>query len=280
MANGEYAVNDKLQQQRFELKYRVSPMTAQQIRDYVSSYLTYDEFSAIRPGNAYANHSIYLDSDELQLYWDVINSNKNRYKLRIRFYDDDPESPVFFEIKRRVNDAILKQRCPVRRSAVPLLLAGQLPEPEHLLSANPRQVGAVHQFSRLMQDMQAHPKTHVCYLREAWVSEHDNSVRVTLDREVCSAPHFSSQISTRIENYVMPFEPDVILELKFTGRFPGWFRELVEIFSVMQCGAAKYVDGVVQMGADKLHPAYSMLEQPDKLERFLRRRGRKAPETA
>ena len=263
---------DKVQHQRFELKYRINQSTALQIRDFVSSYLAYDENSVGKPGNAYPNHTIYLDSDELRLYWDVINSNKNRYKLRVRYYDDNPEAPVFFEIKRRVNDAILKQRCPIRREAVPLLLAGQLPAPEHLFSSKPQHLGAVQQFCRLMHDLQATPKTHVAYLREAWVSQHDNSVRVTLDRDVRSTPHLTHEITTQMDHYVMPFEPDVILELKFTGRFPGWFRELVEIFSVMQCGAAKYVDGVVVMGEDHLNPAYTPVERTDKVERFLRRR--------
>ena len=243
-----------------------------QVRGFVSSYLNYDEHSLGKPGNAYPNHTIYLDSDDLKLYWDVINSNKNRYKLRVRFYDDDPAAPVFFEIKRRVNDAILKQRCPVKRHIVPMLIAGQLPDEEHLHSFSPKQLVAIQQFCRLMHDLRATPKTHVAYLREAWVSSHDNSVRVTLDRDVCSTPQSTSQIMTRMEHYIMPFHPDYILELKFTGRFPLWFRDLTETFGVMQCGAAKYVDGVAAMGDDKLNPAYSTLERSDAVERFVRRR--------
>lgn len=265
---------DRLQHQRFELKYRISKSIVPGIRDFVSSYLPYDENSVDKPDHAYPNHTIYLDSNDLNLYWDVINSNKNRYKLRVRFYDNNPQSPVFLEIKRRVNDAILKRRCAVRRDAVPLLLSGHLPAPEHLLSDKPQHLGAAQEFCRLMHDLHATPKTHVAYLREAWVSERDNSVRVTLDTDVCSTPHFSGEITTHMGHYVMPFEPDVILELKFTGRFPAWFRELVEVFGVMQCGAAKYVDGVVFMGDDRLNPAYTPGERTDSVERFLRRRRR------
>ena len=263
---------DKLQMQRFELKYRVSQTVALEIRNFLGSYLTLDEYSVGMPNNSYANHSIYLDSDEFNLYWDVLNSNKNRYKLRVRFYDDNPDAPVFFEIKRRVNDAILKQRCPVRREAVPLLLSGQLPQIEHLLSANPKHLAAAQQFLRLMMDLRAAPKVHVCYLREAWVKAENNSVRVTLDREVCCAPHFTPEITTRIENHIMPFEPEIILELKFTGKFPLWFRELVEIFEVMQCGAAKYADGVALMGEDRLNPVCFPQESSDLVEKYLSRR--------
>ena len=71
---------DRLQSQRFELKYRVSPTTALGIRDFVSSHLVLDEFSRGQPDNSYYNHSIYLDSDDLKLYWDVINGNINLLK--------------------------------------------------------------------------------------------------------------------------------------------------------------------------------------------------------
>ena len=264
---------DRLQRQRFELKYRVSARAALSIRDFVSSYLVLDEFSEGKPDNSYANHSLYLDSDDLRIYWDVVNSNKNRYKLRLRFYDDDPAGPAFFEIKRRGNDAILKQRGPVRREAVALLLAGHLPEPEHLFSNKPQYLTAVQTFSRLMLDNQAAPMTHIAYLREAWVSPADGSVRVTLDRQIRGAAHRSNEVATRMENYVEAFEPEVILELKFTGLFPNWFGELVRVFGARQCGAAKYADSVAVLGQNRLSTSYFPASDQDAVERFLRRRG-------
>jgi hypothetical protein len=263
---------DRLQLQRFELKYRVHASIAPGIRDFVATHLVLDEFSAGKPNNSYHNHSIYLDSDDLKLYWDVINSNKNRYKLRIRFYDDNPTAPVFFEIKRRTNDAILKRRGPVRREAVSELLAGHLPAPDHMFSNDPNYLVTVQQFCQLMHDLQATPKAHVAYLREAWVSPMNNAVRVTMDREVCNASHFGPEFSTRIENYAMPFGPDVILELKYVSRFPDWFGELVRAFDLMQCGAAKYADGVAVRGEHEWNPAFDPPERADLVERFLDRR--------
>jgi hypothetical protein len=268
---------DRLQATRFELKYRISETAAAQLRDFLGSYLVLDEYSAGQPNNSYLNHSLYLDSDELTTYWDVVNSNKNRFKLRLRYYDDQPGSPVFFEIKRRMNDAILKQRGPVRQEAVPLLLAGHLPEPAHLLSNKPQHLVAVQQFCRLMHDVRAVPKTRISYLREAWVSEADNSIRVTLDREVAGGPHFSPQVTTHLTDYVMPFVPDVILELKYTGRFPDWFRDLVQIFGVMQCGSAKYADSVFLLEEHRLNPHHFPGERPDWIETILNRRAARTP---
>ena len=122
-------VEDRMQLQRWELKYIIPERVALSIRDFVRAYLDLDEDGATRPSLSYPVHSLYLDSEDLVLYWNTINGNKNRYKLRLRFYDNRSDAPVYFEIKRRVNDAILKQRGAVRREAVGWLLAGHLPEP-------------------------------------------------------------------------------------------------------------------------------------------------------
>jgi hypothetical protein len=43
----------------------------------------------------------------------------------------------------------------------------------------------------------------------------------------------------------------VILELKFTERFPNWYRDLVRAFNCFQTGAAKYVEGAtLYLGRD------------------------------
>jgi VTC domain len=263
--------NDKLQPQRFELKYLVTEDVALAMRDFVRSYLVPDEFASKSSDFSYPNHSLYLDSDDLRIYWDVVNGNKNRYKLRLRYYDDNPAAPVFFEIKRRSDNAILKERGAVRRQFVAGLLAGQLPEPGHLVSNHPKHLTALQHFCRLMHDSAAKPKTHVCYMREAWMSAADNSVRVTFDREVCSAPHTEPVVTTHMENPVMPWDKLVILELKFTTRFPNWFFEMVRLFNAMQCGVAKYAEGVALLGEEQLNPLFHQPEHTDLVETFLRK---------
>ncbi len=245
-------MQDKLQLQRLELKYIIPEEVALQVREFVRSYLEIDEFGATLPNLSYPVHSLYLDSDELTLYWNTINGNKNRYKLRLRFYENRTSAPVYFEIKRRMNDAILKQRGGVRRDAVAWILAGHLPEPAHLISTDPKQLAALQRFSELMNQHHAKPKAHVAYLREAWISPHNNSVRVTMDRDVRCDPEPTARLSTALINPAIVFGKSVVLELKFTGRYPDWFRDLVRVFNLTQCSAAKYADGVALLGEQRL----------------------------
>jgi len=253
---------DKMQQQRFELKYIIKEDVAGAVRDFVSSYLEIDEYGATLPNFSYPVHSLYLDSDELHLYQTTINGDKNRFKLRLRFYDNRSEAPIFFEIKRRMNNIISKQRGGVRRDAVDWLLAGHLPEPAHLVSRDPRQQVALQNFCKLTQAIRAKPKAHIAYLREAWISPQDNSVRVTLDRAVRCEPEPLGHLSTRMNNPLLVFGKEVVLELKFTDRFPDWFKQLVQVFGLVQCGAAKYVDGVMIVGEYRFNRAF-VLNHPE-----------------
>jgi len=253
---------DKMQQQRFELKYIIKEDVARAVRDFVSGYLEIDEYGATLPNFSYPVHSLYLDSDELHLYQTTINGDKNRFKLRLRFYDNRSEAPIFFEIKRRMNNIISKQRGGVRRDAVDWLLAGHLPEPAHLVSRDPRQQVALQNFCKLTQDIAARPKAHIAYLREAWISPRDNSVRVTMDRAVRCEPEPLAHLGTRMDNPVAVFGKEVVLELKFTDRFPDWFKQLVRVFGLIQCGAAKYADGVTLVGEYRFNRAF-VLNHPE-----------------
>lgn len=245
-----------LQSQRFELKYLIPPEVARPMREFVACYLEPDDYSVGRPNLSYSIHNLYLDSDHLHTHHATVNGDKNRFKLRLRYYDDRPGSPVFFEIKQRENDCILKQRCAVRREAAPGLLSGQLPEPGQLISREPRHLAALQRFVTLQQSLLASPRLHNHYLREAWVSPHDNSVRVTFDRKIRVETCFRARLTTDMATPVQIYPDKIVLELKFTGRYPNWFRDLVERFGLMRGTASKYCGGVGFLGEHRFGPAY------------------------
>ena len=271
---------DRMQQSRFELKYHLTEEKALRVRDFVRCYISLDEYSVGKPNFSYPVHRLYLDSDELVSYWSTINGDKNRFKLRIRYYDANPGSPVFFEVKRRMDHCILKQRGGVRVEMVPWLLAGHHPEQAHLISKDPRQLVALQRFCQLMQQIHATPKVHIAYEREAYVSD-DDSFRVTLDRNIRAEANLEGVIKTHMANPAPVYERLVILELKFTNRFPNWYRELVEAFGLMQCGAAKYAEGVQGVGHRALRSAVPVVDEEPahlslEMEPRLPHRGRSA----
>lgn len=243
---------DKLQLQRFEMKYLVSEEKALAIRRFLRSYLKPDDFAASLPNYSYPVHTLYLDSPDLATYQAVQCGDRNRFKLRIRYYDETPDAPVFFEIKRRMNDCIAKRRANVRREAVDALLSGRPPEMSHLAKADPKHYVALQEFCRLMHALRASPRSHVAYMREAWMSPVNNSIRVTFDRQVQCGAEFSAAFTTQLTDPVTAFGNDVVLEVKFIDRLPQWCIEMVRIFNLVRGGAPKYVRGVSLLGEHRI----------------------------
>jgi len=251
-----------MQRQRFEQKYMLDEDHARAIRGFVASHLELDENGVGKPNFSYPVHSLYLDSPHLTTFWSTINGDKNRYKLRLRFYNEHPDSPVFFEIKRRVNNCILKQRGGVLKTAVPRLLHGHLPDAADLLRPDGKSLGAIQRFLELREKIQATPQAHVCYQREAYVDPVSDAVRITFDREVRTEARSEAVFTTAMREPSLPFGDRVILELKFTDRFPNWLRQLVERFGLMQCGAAKYAEGLAGLPAFGVSHAGDFREAP------------------
>ncbi|MCC5942813.1 MAG: polyphosphate polymerase domain-containing protein [Balneolaceae bacterium] len=246
-------MEDKIQRQRFELKYRISESKALQIRQFVQTYLDCDIYGQTQPNLSYRVNSLYLDSSNLKTYQDTINGDRNRFKLRLRYYDEK-EGPINFEIKRRYNKVIRKQRAKVKREFLNDLLNGSVPTYNHLVYKNPEQLQSLSNFIYLQNLLGALPKIHVTYLREAYEMHDNNSARVTFDRSVQSSSRFNIEngLSARHDNPVSVFGNTVILELKFTDRFPHWMEELIQVFHLRQQSAAKYVDGIIKIKNRKL----------------------------
>lgn len=234
----------KMQQSRYELKYIIPEEQAIRVRDFVMNYLDPDEHTNPNEGFGYSVHSLYLDSPDLKLCRATITGDKNRYKLRIRFYDDQPDSPVFFEIKRRMNDVILKQRAGVWKSSVPNLLAGDWPKRSDLIKGDEKNYKALYNFCDLRDSIRAQPAAYTSYLREAYEPPDSNLYRVTFDRRIMAGGYNGTLSVADLEKWARPQVDGVVLELKFTDRFPKWMHDCVQIFNLRRTTMPKYVECV------------------------------------
>ena len=177
-----------LQSSRFEYKYWVDEGRARAISDFLRAYLEPDDY-LIRFGGTgigYPVCSLYLDTTGLMLYEQTMHGEKNRFKLRIRFYDDNPENPAFLEIKRRETDVIKKKRAAITREGAKAVLLGEPPSSEFLYGnkVTAKSMEAMFEFCSLRDRIRAGGCTYVYYHREAYVSPNSNQARVTFDRQL------------------------------------------------------------------------------------------------
>ncbi len=173
-----------LQSSRFEFKYVVDEPTAEKIRQFIRNYVEPDAHTVGKEGRGYPVHSLYLDSTNFLTCRATLHGDKNRFKLRVRFYDDSPNSPVFLEIKRRVSLIILKKRAQVRRASVGRLLRGEWLDATDLFKDDEKNREALFEFCSLAQRIHARAAAYTSYLREGYEPREGNIYRVTFDREL------------------------------------------------------------------------------------------------
>lgn len=221
---------------RHECKYLISEESAAAIRSYASPYLKPDPYAAAEPDLSYDISSLYLDSPDLKLFRETEDGLLNRIKLRIRTYDDAPESPVFLEIKRRFNQLVLKGRAPVDRNVMATLLAGGAPDASFLQVDHQ---DCYEEFSAWMARWLAQPTVWVGYRREAYVGTINRDVRITMDRNLRCCPVDRANGMARIS--WQPVETRmVVLEVKFDHSFPDWVTRLIQQFQLDRRSYSKY----------------------------------------
>ncbi len=235
-------LTDRTLRCRHELKYHICESKAEAIAQFIQPYMQLDRYCKLHRSGDYPIVSLYLDSGDLQLCKESLGGHKNRFKLRIRSYTDELDYPRFFEIKRRINTIIIKSRARVMNRDVPTLLAG-LPLPPQNYTAD---METINQFQFYMNNIRANPAVLVRYMRQAYEDNSRNKVRVTFDRElaysVTSLPEVRlGGASWQRNAYTVG---GVILEIKFTDRYPAWLSQMVKCFNLRQQSISKYASSI------------------------------------
>lgn len=229
---------------RYERKFVVPERHAEAIRSFVSAYLPYDE--NMRPDQpvGYRVCSLYLDTPNFNLYRQSCDGIKNRYKLRVRFYDDAEDSPAFLEVKKRTTETIHKLRAAVSKRSAEAVLRGCWISSEELISPSDTSRRALAEFCECRERLHAEPAAFISYRREAYVSPSAESVRVTFDRQIAGHPYHADAGLSMPQEDAFVVVDGAVLELKYNGRAPRWMHDLITSFGLQRRSFPKYVYGV------------------------------------
>ncbi len=222
---------------RHECKYEIDEALAAEVRAALRPFIEPDAYAARSPTGEYAIASLYLDSAGLPLYRETVEGQDRRFKLRIRGYDEDPEHPLFLEIKRRAGGLVAKSRCPVPRRLLASVLDGTATDAPPL---SERQSGIRDEFRGLVHALDARPTVVVRYDREAYVGLFDPEVRVTFDRRLRTLATDQLTVPLEASGFATVLGRRVVLELKFNDRCPGWMQTVVHRFGLARQSFSKY----------------------------------------
>jgi len=233
----------KMLAKRYELKYRISESLAQRIKCQISAYLDADPYSKRYPDRQYSICSLYLDSSRFDLFHETELDKCNRFKLRIRGYDDNPNSPLFFEIKRKLNGIIYKSRAKTGKDQIAKILNGHFLPPQ----ATEADKTTLKQFVHYTQCLHARPIALIRYKREAYEGGTGTQVRITFDRQISYLSTDKPSFRINGEGWKQIPIDFVVLEIKFTGHFPTWLVDMTKMYNLNRQSMSKYGNTVRQM---------------------------------
>ncbi len=229
---------------RYEHKYLITPEQESIILDFVTAFCRPDRFGV---DGAYNVYSLYFDTWDWLTAAQALEGLRNRFKLRMRTYEPDPESPIWVEDKGRVGLSIVKQRARVTRRHARAVARSDAP-PSAGLSDDAAPIYG--QFRDRVDQLAMQPRLWVRYERHAFGSVFGDNARLTFDRHLAiQAPHpdHPLQLDDSAWQHV-PLERPTILELKFNGGYPQWMERLVRALGLERLSVSKYVRGAVSLG--------------------------------
>jgi hypothetical protein len=259
------AFADATTAQRYEIKFWATEEQASAMLRIASQHMSVDPFCKNGPQR---NISLYLDSPMRTFFEQHISHMPMRCKLRVRTYDD-PNSPAFIEVKRRVKSVTMKHRVVASRAIGRELAAGRLEAANALPPSRD-----LMEFLYLHQRHMAEPVLLVAARRLALRSiGDDGQFRLTLDRDVEYQRPSGSDLQGRPDGWT-PVDLTVrsgnevlrsLFEMKFANAAPAWLAPAIELLGLRLTSFSKYVAAMSQDAADYdgWNPMRGLDDDPD-----------------
>lgn len=223
---------------RFELKYFVHVDAARALQADLPSHCVPDPHSGLE---GYAIHSIYWDSPELRFFWEKLDGEKYRRKLRFRRYATGDE--VFVEIKQRIDRTVQKRRTRMKvTDALALFDKGALDAAREYEVTD----DVLREALVLVREHRLAPKAAISYRRQAWFATFEPDLRVTFDTRIQADVH-ELDLARPFETGRWVLPPHLcVLEVKFNHRVPLWMLALIKKHRLEVVRFSKYCAAVDQ----------------------------------
>ncbi len=227
---------------RYELKYILHHQQAKAVLDTIAPYVKGDANAGT--DGFYKVTSLYFDSPGLDAYWEKLDGEKFRRKVRVRTYGTEAPD-AFIEIKQRLNLGVAKRRTilPVAEAEARIraICAGRHEPGDAVLD----EVYVLAKRERLK------PIVVVSYNRAAFFDAWRRDLRITLDRNLKWRTHdLSLRGDPTRGKWFMPPEW-CVLEVKFDRILPSWLCTALNSHDLELQRVSKYCRAVEAAGLVK-----------------------------
>lgn len=229
---------------RYEYKYFVSNSKMEMLRSMIMPFVKYDKFSEQSKDNQYTVRSIYFDTPEYNCFFEKVEGIKHRKKFRLRGYNlpDEENTKVFFEIKRKYEDPIMKNRAPSEFDmALGMFNGGRFSDYTPDKTKYPLAEDNLKRFFYHYHNDRLRPVILIIYEREAFLGKHDEGIRVTFDKNLRSVAFPAIDELYNEDRARRSLKDKFILEVKFNDNYPAWMKPIIGALGTKRQSASKYV---------------------------------------
>jgi SPX domain protein involved in polyphosphate accumulation len=230
---------------RYEYKYFVPYEKLDCLRSMLKPFVELDSY-AREHGGEYTVRSIYFDTPDWDCYVQKVEGVKRRNKVRLRGYNGgNLKSEVFFEIKKKVDEPLYKNRAALSyEEAQQVMLGKSLDEVVFTTAERPDNVEDARRFLYHLRARRMRPVITVIYEREPYETiffDQENDLRITLDKNL-RAVAWPALDDLFEEKHARPVETrHFIMEIKFNRYLPNWTKAVVSSLGLTKGPASKYV---------------------------------------
>lgn len=234
--------------QRFEFKYFITADQEAAIRRHIKPYMTADPYAADLPGGCYEVGSLYYDSPAYYYYQQKIDGVRKRKKVRLRVYRNAGvySDYVFFELKRKYDTVVLKDRCLLTRDDYERFLKDNSFTETSLARAGAL-TALMEEFESERQLRAIRPVVAMIYDREPYIGKYNPNFRVTFDRHLRAKQN--DHLLYRGSDWVDVSGNTRIMELKFNGTLPFYVGDMIKELNLERVAYSKYCAAVEALGS-------------------------------
>ena len=217
---------------RREEKYVLYMQEAISYQKQFSQVLMTDSFSE---NGSYSVRSLYFDTVDDRDFFDRINEQNQRRKVRLRIYDPKDQTAKL-ELKQKENIYQKKRSLTISRTHAEALIRGEF---SVLLTYS--EPFAMEMYF-IMSSEGYRPKTIIEYQRRAFMAK-ENNIRLTFDSNVCATESCFDLFSENLILNPVFDQTKTIFEVKYDRFMLGYISEIISAVNRRKISSSKYCMG-------------------------------------
>jgi len=232
---------------RNELKFVITPHEYQIIKNRLDKTMDHDLNTDT--GHDYSVRSLYFDDHNLKAFFDKLNGKRDRFKYRIRVYDEDFRF-IRLEAKIKADAYVAKEQLRINQQMYRTLINGDYFS--HMSSEDVRKINKLNHLPphlELFINNRVNiykPVIIIDYEREAYTYEFGD-VRITFDKNLRYGIN-SKDIMEKDMVFRHYFDhQEMVLEVKFNTFLPDFIRNLIQIERYNKTSFSKYTNCMIEL---------------------------------